>query len=411
MRTIDDTGCQTNEIHRDAASPWRKASPPRILRSAKACEALAEIVVSGVEHLRANEACVRERRHEEGVHQMRVASRRLRSALAIFDDLLEAEESGYLTGELKWLINELGPARDWDVFLSETLAAVIAGMPDEKALLKIQDRAEQRREHGYAKAIAAIDSQRYVGLTMLLTAWAQRQQGGGPARTAGVIHLGSPVMQFADTMLSDRYRQVIAFGQSLATMNAERRHKLRIQIKKLRYATEFFSCLYSTRKVAPFVAAMKDLQDDLGASNDVEVARRLIKELSKDGHGKERAQLRYAAGLVIGWHNHVAKERDRKVLKAWEAFTSRPTFWRDVPPSAGEAPQAPVPLTAAEGVSDAVAPVIVATGDGPALLPKTATPNGAGPARVPPAVPVVSPTSRLVSERSSPQPPVATPRH
>ncbi len=121
-----------NDLERPAAgkaaaekSPlrWRKAKTPAIAPLATAEDALTRIVVAGAEHLRANEACVLARAHDEGIHQMRVAARRLRSALTLYRAFIPDEQYRYLNGELKWLIRELGGARDWDVFRRRGAAA------------------------------------------------------------------------------------------------------------------------------------------------------------------------------------------------------------------------------------------------------------------------------------------------
>ena len=87
---------------------WRKAELPALLPSTTAEDALADIVLGCVDHLRGNEACVLQRSHEEGIHQMRVATRRLRSCLALYDHFIP-RNSRAMSGELKWLIGELGP--------------------------------------------------------------------------------------------------------------------------------------------------------------------------------------------------------------------------------------------------------------------------------------------------------------
>ena len=146
--------------------------------------------------------------------------------------------------------------------------------------------------------------------------------------------------------------QLLAAGEDFEHLEPEQRHKVRIQIKKLRYATEFFSTLYPKRKVEPYLAAMKSLQDDLGTSNDVDVARKLLKRVIKQTKGKERARIAYAAGLVVGWHSHVDDGRELTLIRDWTRLASRTPYWepsrtRDaaaVPPAREPAPQ-PAPAT------------------------------------------------------------------
>ena len=109
---------------------WNKGKAPVLVPATTAEEALTEIVLGCVDHLRGNEACVLTRAHEEGVHQIRVASRRLRSCLSLFRNLIPNEQRKYLNRELRWLIGEFGPARDWDVFVGEVLDPVMDDLPE-----------------------------------------------------------------------------------------------------------------------------------------------------------------------------------------------------------------------------------------------------------------------------------------
>lgn len=308
---------------------YRKAEPPAIDAAATAEDALAAIVLSGVEHLRANESCVLARAHIEGIHQMRVAVRRLRSCLALYDELLPPQQTAYLGAELRWLIGELGPARDWDVFLSETLSKVMDALPGEPALKGLKSAAGKKRDEAYDRAEAALRSQRYLGLAMLLGAWAEGRRWHDPTamppeRPDGI---GEPAESVAHALLDKRYQGVRHTGRRFSALDLQGRHKLRIQIKKLRYATEFFGSLYPPDRLAAFLGDLKGMQDQLGVANDIDVARRLVKDIVRPLKGKDRARISYAAGLVVGWHNHVAGDRERVLRLAWRRFIRRAPYW------------------------------------------------------------------------------------
>jgi len=363
---------------------WKKARLPELASSTTADDALADIVQGCVEHLRGNEQCLLERTHEEGVHQMRVAVRRLRSCLALYEGLIPAEQGTHITGELKWLIRELGPARDWDVFVAEVLAPVLKQMRDEDRLVTLAETVEGKRAAAYERAQAAVGSQRYVGLVLLLGAWAEGRGWRDAKAPEAQARLQENAQSIAHHLLDGIYDQLLSAAEGFETLDAESRHKVRIHLKKLRYATEFFASLYSRRRVTPYLAAMKSLQDALGTSNDVEVARKLLKQVIKPARGKERARIGYAAGLVVGWHSHVGDGREQDLIRAWTAFANRAPYWgaRATPaagtavhaaetPDAIDAPEAAEPKAAASPSPSAEAPVVV----------------GASPASVGPAAP------------------------
>ena len=100
---------------------------------------------------------------------------------------------------------------------------------------------------------------------------------------------------------------------------------MRIAAKKLRYAAEFFGALYPKKRVAPYVAALEELQDILGALNDAAVADRLLDEAAA-AHGQpvpERVD-----GLVRGWVAAVAANELAQYKRAWREFDEAKPFWR-----------------------------------------------------------------------------------
>lgn len=307
---------------------WRKAKTPAIAPLATAEEALGRIVVAGAEHLRANEACVLARAHEEGIHQMRVASRRLRSALTLYRGFIPDEQYRHLNGELRWLIRELGGARDWDVFVGGVLQPVVEAMPQEKTLARLTRVVESLRDEAYARAAAAIKSQRYAGLMLLLKAWAEGRRWHDGATPDQVASLRTLAVDLARHLFDERYDETLAVAGDFAALAAGERHAVRIQIKKLRYATEFFGMLFPRRQVTPFLAAMKALQDQLGLNNDLEVARGLLKKAPKRVSGSERRDVAFAAGVIIGWHSHVSGHREQGVLRSWDRLLRQRPFWR-----------------------------------------------------------------------------------
>ncbi len=352
-------------------SAWQKARLPSLTPLSTAEEALADIVIGGVEHLRGNERCVLARSHEEGIHQMRVAVRRLRSCIALYQRFIPEEQRIYMNGELKWLIGELGPARDWDVFAGQIMAPVLRQLPNEERVEALSRHVERHRDDAYARAQAAVGAQRYIGLVLLLSSWAEGRgwhEGDDSGTTAAIKIKASEI---AHHLLHDIYEGMLGAGAGFEELNSEERHKVRIQLKQLRYATEFFSSLYPKRRVTPYLTAMKSLQDQLGTNNDIDVARKLLKRVVKGTRGKERSNLAYAAGLVVGWHSHVGDGREKEVIDAWQRLVAREPYWEPVTtmPSVSAASGAPAGPVLAQ--PQASAPSATESGaEKPSLLAK-----------------------------------------
>jgi CHAD domain-containing protein len=326
----------------ESVKKFHKGSLPRLPRGVILEDALSRIVLACVEHLRANEECVATRAHIEGVHQMRVAIRRLRCCLALFGDLLPASQCQYLDGELRWLLKELGPARDWDVFLDETLPPVLRQFEGEPRLEELRLQAQARQDEGYARAGTALHAQRYTGLVMLLAAWADGRSWHDPFGPPTHPSLALKATEAVSHLLDQLLAAVHECGADFADLDAEHRHRLRIQIKKLRYATDFFASLFPRRRLTPFLVALKTLQDRLGVENDAAVARRLLLRLAKEMHGRERSRMAYAAGLVVGWHAHTADSRQQHLDALWAKLSAYPPFWRPVEVKAADSVPAEV---------------------------------------------------------------------
>lgn len=292
---------------------------------------LCVIVRSCLAQATANEACVLKGEDEEGVHQMRVALRRLRSALALFKPFLPPGQYDELVGEVKWLAAILGEARDWDVFLGELLAPVstaigtVGGMPEED-LAALRTAAESRRERAYAAAREALESPRYTGLLLHFGGWLEAKGWRDQRVNEWSVRLFHPVSSMADALLEKRHKKARKAGRGFAALPPEDRHQLRKTLKKLRYAAEFFRALYDDKPVKRYTDQLSDFQDALGHLNDVATAMRLLQGLHEDG-GKAAPGERRAAGIVIGWHARGVVEAEDRMVRLWKDFSDAKPFW------------------------------------------------------------------------------------
>lgn len=273
-----------------------KAEPVPIRREMTVAEGFATIVASCVRHYRLNEPLVIEARHAEALHQVRVAMRRLRSALSLFRPAIRDGGYAHIRDELRWFTAELGDARNLDVYLERELAA------DDRRLL------EGRRDEAYDKAIAAMKSPRFKELMLELASWSAWGDWRQARRVQG--RLGPFVNRRLDRLWSG-----VSAARRLRQMNGEDRHRLRIQVKKLRYAVDFVAALHSRKRKRQrkFGAALERLQDELGLSNDIVVARSLtgleswlldpgLLSLDEGSHVREaRAALRQMRKIGSYW--------------------------------------------------------------------------------------------------------------
>ena len=308
---------------------WSKAMPLSLDRDKTGAEAFEVILRHNLAHLMRNERAAQEGSDPEGVHQVRVALRRLRSVLILFRPMLPQETSERLGGELRWLAGEMGPARDLDVFLGDLLRPVQEALPDDAGLALLETRARAERGTAYERVRAAFATGRYTALLLEIGRLAESRIWQESLDEEATQLLARPAPMLAAELLQQRYRGARKRGRGFAKLSTPDRHRVRIGVKKLRYAADCFRSLYDTEIVLPYMKRLSRLQDALGHLSDVETAERLLESLAHDGSAAEAAALGRASGLVIGWHGRGAKALEPRLRKTWKAFKAAAPFWSE----------------------------------------------------------------------------------
>jgi len=252
----------------------------------------------------------------EPIHQMRVAVRRLRSAISIFRHALNGPELAAGASDLKELGQRLGPTRDWDVFLSETAPEVAAAFSSEPRLTRLLRAAERQRKacHGALRDYLQGPAFRRLGIEL---AWLAGARSWHPVPQGEEVALSLP--DLAATLLDQRVRKLLATGEEIEALDATGLHGLRLKAKRARYATEIFATLYPPRPAFRFAERLGALQDRLGVMNDRATAAALLAQL-----GPKHS---FAAGLVLGFVGSGTTKLRPRIMKAWEKFRKTPGFW------------------------------------------------------------------------------------
>ena len=187
----------------------------------------------------------------EGVHQMRVGLRRLRAAMSLFSALLPDPQTSAIKTELKWLTGELAPAREIEVLMNRVVKPLKKkGDARRNGVPALLQELAQKRKAALERVQNAIASARFRALILEVAAWLETGHWMSPeddlVRSRGQV----PIQVFAADQLRRRWRKVRKKGKALAQLDAPNRNKLRIQVKKLRYAAEFFGDLFLGKRVS-----------------------------------------------------------------------------------------------------------------------------------------------------------------
>ncbi len=232
----------------------------------------------------------------EGVHQLRVTLRRMRSALTVFRSAIPKQLTAQWSEEMRWAGGELGLARDLDVFIDEGLGPV-HGKLNLKGEDKLVAIAERHRALAYERVGRMLDSERYARFKEEFAAWLGREGWReGDLKPKIRDRQDAPVVTFGRKILDKHERRVLEAGAHVDPNDAPAMHQLRIECKKLRYTAEFLTPVFAGMQ--DFIKEMKGLQDLLGVMNDVAVMHQLFEHLLQGVADPE--VLEFAGGL-IGW--------------------------------------------------------------------------------------------------------------
>jgi CHAD domain-containing protein len=221
---------------------------------------------------------------------------------------------------LRWLADVLGPARNLDVFRSALLGRAPARLIEPDQLRALAAAVARRRRASYTTAVQAIRSPRYTGIMLRLLRWFD---GSSWQTDENSEDLREPISILAVRVLDRRLEVVGRRSEDFADQYPEQRHRLRIALKKLRYASEALAKLYDPDEVRPFVRRLKQLQDDLGEISDVRVAHHIVTELS----GPDTDAIVEAGKRLVAWNEEGLEDREASLRKHLDDLLKMEPFW------------------------------------------------------------------------------------
>lgn len=264
----------------------------------------------------------------EGVHQSRVAIRRLRSCLKQFRPVADAPELRALDAMLGDLARAMGTARDLDVFLRDLGRALRDAAGEDKRVAALLGTAEARRRTAYAVLAGRLESPGFRALVWAAChACVLREWVALPAEdTIGAT--AAPLRPFAAATLDRRFRQLRKRGAGIKLLDAEALHELRLAGKRLRYAAELFAPLWPGKPAKRFLSRLAALQEALGLANDTHVARDLAAGLGQPLDGVPGRAGSWAVGLAEGFALARGAGARRDAIRAWRRLRKADSFWK-----------------------------------------------------------------------------------
>ncbi len=263
----------------------------------------------------------------EGVHQVRIGLRRLRTALKVFEDVVHDGRSAWVEQEVRWLAGELAPARSLDVFIGEAFEPRAATLSDAAAVGEYAQRLKSAQTAAHSCVAAALASQRFAALALEIALWIEdgdwRNPAGGKRRDA----VSASIDAFAARTLEELRGAVLKRAKGLEKQDAESRHRLRIRAKRLRYTADFFCLLHAGEEAAKqqrrFNAALKRLLTALGRLNDIATAAQIAVSPLEGA----APQITFTAGELVGQLQQPGAKLLSAAAAAADDFKAAKRFW------------------------------------------------------------------------------------
>jgi CHAD domain-containing protein len=252
------------------------------------------------------------------VHQCRVATRRMRAALRLFDDVLPRSAASRLNADLKWIAAHLGQVRDLDVQL-ERLEQSGKQLELVSALQPYAHWLSEQRRIAKGGLNEALDAPRFRDITETfggLSTWTPNARNDGPA-----IEQAPRRLTRANRSLDKRARRLTRDSPAADF------HEVRIFGKRLRYAAEFFVPLYG-KAAERLVSSLTDLQDLLGALQDGVVSAERVHAAVVEGGATWPPETLLALGQLIQYDRQRGEQIRGEFREAYEGVVGK--AWKEL---------------------------------------------------------------------------------
>lgn len=310
-------------LHPECRLP-RKSMPLLLKRRQTLGDGIDAILSNTLNHFVGNWTALRETDAPEAIHQLRVALRRMRSAFKMLRHALQSDVFETLREEARHIGGGLGPAREIDSFIAAAEAGALRRPEKPPGCDVLMAAARSLRDEHSQTARAVIDDRRSTLFVLDLQCLLAQRRWRTRLPPAQAARLSKPIRGAARAMLDRLRTRALKRGRGLAQRSDAERHGLRIALKDLRYAMEFFGTLFDhPKRRQRLLTSASELQDILGKHNDAVAVDDLVRRLA-DGRGSDAA---HAAGYLIGWHAHEITVNDTNLKEAWKAFKTLRPFW------------------------------------------------------------------------------------
>lgn len=304
----------------------RKPPKPAFAANERLDDVFSMMLRATLHHLLDNQAAAEDGRHVEGVHQLRVALRRLRAALTLMRGIAPSPLLESLRADAKWLASAMGNARNLDVLITQTLPEIEKACFEVKGFAGLHQICEARRADAYDTVRTTLRDARTGRFLIELGLWIEQRGWRADVSSEVLSVLVAPARDFAETVLTRRHRKIVKRGRKFEKMPPHERHELRLALKKLRYSVDFFLPVFGNgKKIARYTQLLAAIQDRLGHYNDGVTTAHLMTEIRPQMEAPDEY---VAMGAVLGWSAAERHHVEDGLAQVWTDFRSARLPWK-----------------------------------------------------------------------------------
>ncbi len=282
-------------------------------------EAGRKILITDFVQMLENEAGSRIGDDIEFVHDMRVATRRMRSAFRQLGGFYKSKTVTGFTKDLKKLAVRLGDVRDLDVLIAElqTYQDTLEG-DEQSASAKVIEKLDKRRKKARKKLVKYLDGDEYITFLKAFSKFLTKE-GKGAKSFDDDDATPHQVRHVLPSMVHNYLAQVRAYDTVLADADHKTLHELRKSGKRLRYIVAYFTDVLGSQ-AEQYIDELKAIQDHLGHLQDIVVAQDMLQSLVDDGMKKSQRT------VINDYIAHINTKRPELIAEfpdLWERFNTR----------------------------------------------------------------------------------------
>ncbi len=235
----------------------------------------------------------------DALHQIRIALTHLRTAIRFFSPMVDDAVRPEVWIELKWLNSQLGLVRDLDVAIERIVEA--AG--EELELIAELQSWHEKRAESHRLLARALQSARYRRLIEQTSNWIESGPWSTRRGKEALLLRRSPLADHAALRLAEWEGVLLKKSRKLRKFDVEKRHRLRLLNKRLTYAIESLTDLFSEKSLDKQKAMLKQLRK----------AQRSLGQLNDDARGHALAESLNGAGTKVDFH-FLGRKREKRLL-------------------------------------------------------------------------------------------------